>query len=324
MKILRNSFILLILVFLVGCSTFTQTNSATKIGLLLPHNIDDQGWNSKGYRGLLNIHSSLNVDVFYKEEINTIEKTVATINEFHEAGVNLIFGHGQMYAPIFMDLKDEFPNTHFITFNSDVSGENITSLHFQGYAMGFFAGMLASEMSETKTVGVLAAFPSQPEVDGFVEGALFQNDKMDVKVDYVSSWVDIDRALELYHNMVNKNADVFYPAGDGFHVSIIEEVRKDGLFVIGFVGDHSDFGQATVLTSTIQHVDQLYEIAAKQFINGELQSGNLFYDFAEGVISLGPYSTEVNEEIQELIDQAIHTYIKTGKLPNEVNNNDDF
>ncbi len=301
----------------MSCSSFTQTNSLTKVGLLLPHNIDDQGWNSKGYQGLLKIHSSLNVDVFYKEEMDTMQKVEAAIEEFVEAEVNLVFGHGQMYAPIFMDLKDHYPNIHFVTFNADVSGENITSLHFKGYAMGFFAGMLASEMSETKTIGTLAAFPSQPEVKGFVEGALFQDNETDVKVDYVSSWVDVETAVEIYREMVIEKVDVFYPAGDGFHVPIIEEVRKDGLFVIGFVGDHSDFGQSTVLTSTIQHVDQLYEIVAKQFYTGELTSGNKYYDFAEGVISLGPYSPEVPEDLQALIEEAIHIYIETGKLPNE-------
>lgn len=317
MNVIRFSFVFLIFISLFGCSTATETNTSTKVGLLLPHNIDDQGWNSKGYEGLLKIHSSLNVDVFYKEEINSKEKAKAAIEEFDESGVNLIFGHGQMFAPYFMELKDEYPDIHFITFNADVHGDNITSLHFEGYSMGFFAGMLAAEMSETNTVGVLAAFPWQPEVEGFVEGVSFQNNEVEVKVEFVSSWVDIGKAIELYNQMVAEDVDVFYPAGDGFHVAIIEEVKKHGLYVIGFVSDHSDLGQSTVLTSTIQHVDNLYEIVAQQFLKGELGAGNKSFDFAEGVISLGTFSSEVPELLKNKINDAINVYIQTGKLPNE-------
>ncbi|RXI98262.1 BMP family ABC transporter substrate-binding protein [Anaerobacillus alkaliphilus] len=317
MKFIRISLVILTFLFTIGCSTSTETNTITKVGLLLPHNIDDQGWNSKGYEGLLKIHSSLNLDVFYKEEINSKEKVVQAIDEFVDSGVNLIFGHGHLFAPFFMELKDDFPNVHFVTFNADVEGDNITSLHFEGYSMGFFAGMLASEMSDSKIVGVLAAFPWQPEVEGFVDGVKFQNAEVEVQVEFVSSWVNVDVAIELYNRMVNDGVDVFYPAGDGYHVAIIEEVKKHGLYAIGFVGDQSDMGQSTVLTSTIQHVDNLYELVAEKFLKGELDTGNKYYDFAEGVISLGAFSTEVPGEVQIQINEAINTYIETGKLPNE-------
>ncbi|MCT8140413.1 BMP family ABC transporter substrate-binding protein [Anaerobacillus sp. CMMVII] len=317
MNVIRITVTIFLCLFIVGCSTVTETEVSPKVGLLLPHNIDDQGWNTKGYEGLLKIHASLNVDVFYKEEINSKEKAELAVAEFVDSGVNLIFGHGQLFAPFFMDLKDKYPNIHFITFNADVHGDNITSLHFEGYSMGFFAGMLASEMSEANTVGVLAAFPWQPEVDGFIDGALYQNSNVEVKVEYVSSWVDIEKALNLYNQMVTDGVDVFYPAGDGYHVAIIEEVKKHGLYVIGFVGDHSDLGQSTVLTSTIQHVDDLYELVTSKFLKGELGTGNKYYDFAEGVITLGNYSPEVPLELQNKIDTAINTYIETGKLPNE-------
>lgn len=319
MNVFRASFAVIMLVFIIGCSTTTETGSLTKVGLILPDNIDDKGWNSKGYEGLLKIHANLDLDVFYMEEINSKEKTLATIDEFILSDVNLIFGHGQMYASIFMEIKDDYPDIHFVVFNGEVSGDRITSLHFQGYSMGFFAGMLASEMSDTKNLGVIAAQPWQPEVQGFKEGALFQNNDVEVIVKYVSSWSDIQRAQELYHGMVQKNVDVFYPAGDGYHVAIIKEIKKDGLFVIGYVADQSDLGESTVLTSTIQHVDELYEMIAKQFHKGQLASGNMNFDFSEGVISLGPYSPEVPLELRTKIDSAIRIYIETGRMPNEVN-----
>lgn len=315
----RIGFIAFFLFILIGCHAVTETEVHTRVGLLLPENIDDQGWNSKGYEGLLKIHSKLNVDVFYKEEVKTLEKVEASVKEFNDIGVNLVFGHSQIYAPLFMEIKDQYPNMHFIVFNGEVSGENITSLNFKGYSMGFFAGMLASEMTETNVIGVIAAYPWQSEVDGFVEGALYKNKDTNVVVNYVSNLSDTKNVLKLFDEMVVEDVDVFYPTGDSYHVPIIEEVRKHGLYGIGFIEDHSDLGQSTILTSTIQHVDELYEITAEKYLNGELESGNQYFDFAEGVISLGMFSPDVPIEIQDEINSAINSYIETGKLPSELN-----
>ncbi|WP_143118190.1 BMP family ABC transporter substrate-binding protein, partial [Shouchella clausii] len=70
-----------------------------------------------------------------------------------------------------------------------------------------------------------------------------------------------------------------------YNVSVIERLKENGLYAIGFVSDQSDLGKETVLTSTVQHVDVLYEIVANSFNKGELESGELFFDFQDGVIS---------------------------------------
>ncbi|UTW69069.1 hypothetical protein KHA80_18155 [Anaerobacillus sp. HL2] len=55
---------------------------------------------------------------------------------------------------------------------------------------------------------------------------------------------------------------------------------------------------------------------AEKFQDGKLETGNKYFDFlVEGVISLGPFSSEVPKEIQVEITSAINSYIETGKLP---------
>ncbi|UCZ51972.1 BMP family ABC transporter substrate-binding protein [Bacillus shivajii] len=309
-------WLMLLFIIMTGCAG-GEKNDLEKVGLLLSHPIDDQGWNSKAYQGMLNIQSSLGVDVYIKEDVQTMSSIMEAVNELHDEGVNLIFGHGILYADYFMDLKRSYPDVHFVSFNGEVSGENITSLHFKGYAMGYFAGMLSSKMSETNTVGVIAAFPFQPEVDGFKDGASFQNDDIEVMIEFVESWVDEEKAVEYFRKMKSEGADVFYPAGDGYHVTVVEEVKNEGLYAIGYVGDHIDLGESTILTSTVQRVEKLYEYVAEAYKQGELDNGNLYFDFSEGVITLGEYSSEVPEEVVQWIETHIERYIETGKFPHE-------
>ncbi|ADU31176.1 BMP family ABC transporter substrate-binding protein [Evansella cellulosilytica] len=312
--------IVLSILLFTGCSQSDETHvEFKKIGLLLSDPIDDHGWNSKAYQGVLNIQSTFDVQVYIKEDIQTSEQIYESIEEFSNEGVTLLFGHSYLYADYFMDLKDEYPHIHFVSFNGDVSGDGITSIHFEGYSMGYFAGMLASEMSHSNKVGIIAAFPFQPEVEGFIEGANYQNENIKVFTEFVYDWTNEEKALEHFYNMKGLEVDIFYPAGDGFHVTLVNEIKDSGLYAIGYVGDHIDLGESTILTSTVQDVERLYEHVANEYQNGTLENGNIYYDFEEGVISLGTFSTEVPDEIREKIEVAIAHYIETGQLPHEMN-----
>ncbi|SDZ01297.1 transcriptional activator of comK gene [Evansella caseinilytica] len=310
-------FGIIIVIFLLGCSQVDK-GGVEKAGLLLSHPLDDQGWNSKAYQGILTIQSSLGIDVHVKEEVQTYDQIKKAIEDFHQEDVTLIFGHGSLYADYFMKVKDDYPHIHFVNFNGDVSGNNITSLHFQGYAMGYFAGMLSGAMTKSNQLGVIAAFPHQPEIHGFQDGVSYSNPDAVVHLGYVESWVDEEKALEIYEIFKASGADIFYPAGDGYHVQVVEKIKSDGLFAIGYVEDHIDLGESTILTSTVQHVEKLYEAVAEAYQQGTLETGNLYYDFAESVIALGEFSREVPEDIQLTVEKAIETYIETGKLPHEL------
>ncbi|GAF63992.1 putative ABC transporter substrate-binding protein [Bacillus sp. TS-2] len=314
----RTIFIFFLpIVLFIGCSNEVVQTKKEKVGLLLEDSIYDQGWNSKGYQGLLNIHTNLDVEVYSKEEVNTEEKIKSTIEEFYLNDVSIIFGHGQMYAHYFSEMADEYPDIHFISFNGHVKGNNVTSLHFDGYAMGYFAGSLSAIMSQNNKIAVIAAFPWQPEIEGFIEGAKFENEDINVKVEYVNSWTDEELALSYYQSLKNDEVDVFYPIGDGFHISVLEEVKNDGLYIIGYVSDFSDLGEATVLTSTIQHVDELYEIVTRKYLDGELDTGNLYFDFQDSVISLGKFGSQVSEGIVEYMEDAVIHYIENGEMQEE-------
>ncbi len=305
-----------ILLLLSGCGQ-PMKGELKNVGLLVPETINDQVWGTKGYTGLLGIQSSFGNDVFYKEHMDSEEVVRKAVKEFNERGVNLIFGHGDEYAQYFNNIGEEYPHIHFVCFNGDAKANNVTSLNFEAHAMGFFGGMVAGKMTETNKVGVISAFEWQPEVNGFFEGALYENSEVDVKVRFVKHWDDVETALVFLEEMTAAGVDVVYPAGDGFNVPLIERLKEKGLYAIGFVSEQSDLGENTVLTSTVQHVDQLYELVANEYNVGGLQGGNLFYDFQDGVISMGEFSPLVDKVYQEKLEESIETYKESGKLPNQ-------
>lgn len=313
----RTFFILAILVLcLNGCMKENVSDELDNVGLLVPETVNDGVWGTKGYKGLLKIQSKHDVDVFYKESMNNDTSIEQAIKQYDQDGVNLVFGHGSEYADVFNRTAKEYPDIHFVSFNGEATEKNTTSLAFKGYSMGFFGGMTAAHHSKTNKIGVIAAFDWQPEVQGFVDGAKHQNKDIEVIVEYTNHWDDKERALERLDSLVKKDADVVYPAGDGYNVAVIEELKEEGLFAIGYVSDQSDLGESTVLTSTVQHADKLYELVADKVAEGDLSSGVLEFDFKDGAVSLGKFSPLISKDFQKSINQQVKNYIETGKLPN--------
>lgn len=309
--------VILLCFFLLGaCGVTKPAGNLQKVGLLVPETVNDQVWGTKGFKGMLKIQSKFNVDVFYKEGMNSETVVERAVKEFDQKGVNLIFGHGSEYAEYFNKISNDYPKIHFVSFNGDAKNKNTTSLNFKAHAMGFFGGMVAAHMSKDQKVGVLAAYEWQPEIEGFYQGALAENKNSHVSIEYVGNWDDEKKAIQLVDRMMEEGVDVIYPAGDGFNVPVIERVKERGLYVIGYISDQSDLGESSVLTSTIQQVDSLYVKVAEQFNNQELKAGNLSYDFQDNVISLGKYSPLVSKEFIRKMKNNIEIYKKTGKLPN--------
>ncbi|RIW35276.1 BMP family ABC transporter substrate-binding protein [Bacillus salacetis] len=309
--------ILVLLLLLSGCSQQGDKGSLGNVGLLVTETISDQVWGTKGYKGLLKIQSEFGVDVFYKEGITTKQAVEKAVAEYDKKGVNLIFGHGQEYAPFFNQIAEKYPDIHFVSFNGNANHSNTTSLNFEGYAMGFFGGMTAAHQTESRNIGVIASYAWQPEVEGYIDGAKYQDPDVNVLVDYTDDWDNTEKAMVMLHMQLKQGVDIVYPAGDGYNVPMIEKLKEKGLYAVGYVSDQSDMGESTVLTSTVQHVDKLYEVVAERFANDELDSGNIPFDFQDKVISMGRFSPAVDKEFRKAIKDDIQAYIKTGNLPEE-------
>ncbi|MFC2949930.1 BMP family ABC transporter substrate-binding protein [Virgibacillus sediminis] len=310
------SWMILLAVLLSGCDYFSAGN-IQNVGMLTDGAIDDEGWTEKGYKGLKNIGTTYEVDVFYKEHVQTEQQIRDAVDEFVMDGVNLVFGHSSIYGQYFAELASDYPDVHFVYFNGGYVADNVTTLNFNSHAVGFFAGMVAGEMTENDQVGIIAAYEWQPEIEGFFEGVHYENPQAEMEIDFLNDWQDDGRAEEIYAQMKEDGTDVFYPTGDLFSRTIIEQAKEDGLYAIGYTVDQSDIDERTVLTSTRQHVDAIYEQIAEEFNEGKLNGSVITYDLEDEVISLGDFSPDVPSSFQEELRQEMEEYKRTGLLPNE-------
>lgn len=318
-KLKRSTGVILLIIILLlsGCSQNESNGNLEKAGMLVEGTIEDEAWGSRGYQGLMKVKENFDVEVFYEEGIDTESEIIQAVDSFSRQGVNLVFGHSNTYGKVFSEISEVYPEMHFVYFNGGYYQENVTSMNFNSHAMGFFAGMVAGEMTTTNKVALIGAFEWQPEIEGFYEGVYYQNPEAEVLMNFVNSWDDEELALNYFTEMAAEEVDVFYPAGDSFSVPVIKRAVEEELYVIGYIVDHSYISEKYVLTSTVQHADRLYLEAANKFNQGNLEAGVFYYDFTDGAITLGEFSPDIPPDFKEEINQAVNKYMETGLLPNE-------
>ncbi|MFG6149467.1 BMP family ABC transporter substrate-binding protein [Halobacillus sp. B23F22_1] len=305
----------LLLLFTTGCQRPPAFGHEDRVGLLLETTIHDEAWGQQGYLGLQSIKDSFGMDVYFKEGVQSYQDTIEAVDELVDQGVNIIFGHSQMYGSHFKQLHEDYGDVQFIYFNGAFTAENVTSLNFSADAMGFFAGMVAGEMTESNRIGLIAAFEWQPEVEGFYAGATYYNPQAEIDIKYTYDWENEETAEFLYEKMQKDGADVFYPAGDGFNIPIIEKAQEDELYAIGYVQDQSGIAENTVLTSTVQRVDRVYVMAMDRYLENGLPNEPITFGFKEGAIEIGSFSPAVPEKVQLQIEEAVDQYIENGQFP---------
>lgn len=305
------------LLLLTGCNHIVGKETDYRAGMLVETTIHDKAWGQKGYKGLQSIHEKYGVDVYFKEGVKTYSQTIQSVEELVENGVNVIFGHSNVYGEYFRKMHKRYPDVHFFYFNGEFSAENVTSLNFSAHAMGFFGGMVAGRMTETNEVGLIGVFEWQPEVEGFYEGVMYQNPEAEVHINFTYSWEDKERAMKIYEQMKKEGADVFYPAGDLFTIPLIHQIQIDQHYAIGYLSDQHAIAENTVLTSTVQQVEKVYALAMERFIKGDLPGEPITFDFQDGAIALGEFSSVVPKRFKKEINQSVERYIESGKLPNE-------
>lgn len=311
--------ILLIIGIIVvsGCSNKVEPGNLYKAAMIMEGKMEDKPWNQKGYKGLLEIEKKLGVDIEVIEDVSTEAELSKAVSDLVDEGTNLIFGHSSNYGEAFYNLSQTYTDIHFVYFNGNYYRNNLTSMNFNSHGMGFFAGMIASSTTKTNEVGIIAAYQWQPEIEGFYEGVKYQNPLANVRMEFIYDWNDSEAAIEAYDRLKNHGVDVIYPAGDAISEDIIKLAGDDGIYAIGFVSDQINVEPKTVLTSTVQHVDSLYVLAAEKFNEGTLNGEIMTFDFTNDYITMGEFSKSVSKRFQERLHDYIEKYKETGLLPNQ-------
>jgi basic membrane lipoprotein Med (substrate-binding protein (PBP1-ABC) superfamily) len=164
----------------------------------------------------------------------------------------------------------------------------------------YLAGMLAGGLTESNTIGVVAAYPI-PEVNrivnAFVMGVGETNPDATVKVSFINDFFDPATAGEAAEAQIAQGADVLFAERAG----VIEIAEANDLPVIGMMVDQHDLAPNHVVTSLVWNMRPTIEALVDQVSGGTYEAQNLAqYSFmVNGGSSIAPINTDIVVEVPD-------------------------
>ena len=126
-------------------------------------------------------------------------------------GVDIIFGCTFGYQDPMATVAEEYPDVYFEHNTGYTIKENMGRYMGRIYEARYLAGQVAGRLTETDTLGYVAAVPIAEVVRGinaYSLGAASVNDSVTTKVRWTQSWFDPPEESEAVAALLGQNVDV--------------------------------------------------------------------------------------------------------------------
>ncbi len=314
MKKITIYFIVLLLVFnLVGCGgaeepaeePVVEEPVALKAALLTSGPINDGGWNTAAYNGLLLLEDKHGFEISYTENIKQ-DDHVTMLRNYAKKDFDLIIGHGYEYGDALQEVAEEYPDIYFLNTGGMIGGTkpNLSSGVFENGVLGFLAGRLAAEVTETNKIGFVGAMEIPTvigEVEALTAASKYFNPEVNVTVAYTGSWVDIAAGKEAALAQIANGCDFLIAIGDACNAGVIQAAEENDVWAFGWSGDMNVLAPDHVITSGVQSVSAVIELYAMQITNNSWKSEAGVFGIAEGTQFLGVWADGTPEEAKSNI-----------------------
>jgi basic membrane protein A len=228
-------------------------------------------------------------------------------------GFDLIFATSYGYMDSMLKVAGEFPDTVFMHCSGFKTAENMGNYFGRMYQARYLSGMVAGAMTQSGTLGYVAAFPI-PEVirgiNAFTLGVRSVNPEATVRVVWTKTWYDPATEKEAAKSLLDVGADVIAQHQDS--PSPQEAAQERGAYSVGYNSDMSSFAPKAHLTAPIWNWGPFYVETVNKVRAGTWKSDAWWPGLKEGIVGLAPFGPMVPESVRDQV-AARKAAIESGK-----------
>jgi basic membrane protein A len=301
--------------------------------------VNDGTFNQYAYEGMLKAAEELGLDNAFIEtqQPTDYEKNVV---QFVDEGYNMVVTVGYMMGETTQKEAEANPDVKFaiVDFSYDPAIPNVMGLVFREDQSGFMAGVLAGQMTKSKTVGIVAGMEIPPVKkfrNGYENGVKYICPDCNVLGVYIDSFTDPARGKAAAESQIAEGADVIFGAGGPTGSGGILGAAQQGTWVIGVDQDEyfttfkggSEAGADKLLSSAMKRVDVAVYTAIKEAYEGTFEGRTAVFDAAVDGVKLASFhdaesavpdavKAKLDETFQMLADGSLETGVDpvTGDL----------
>lgn len=306
-----------------------------RVALLINGTLGDKSFHDSANNGMKLIADDLHCKTKVVEVGYDDSKWEPALRDLCDEKYDVIFcGTWQMQALVSKVVKD-YPNQRIIVYDtamdygSDSTGlfKNIYSMEYKQNEGSFLAGILAAEMTKSKTIGFVGGMDNTVILDflvGFIQGAKTISPDIKIISSFVGNFSDSAKAKELALTQYQMGADIIFVCASNAGEGALQAAKEKNKFIIGVDSDQAMLYKQTdpvlsklIVSSMLKRVDKSMYLAMKDIRENKLQWGTrVALGINEGCIGLADnevYQTQVPANIRKDIADY-EAKIKTDKI----------
>ncbi|MCM1988445.1 BMP family lipoprotein [Oceanirhabdus seepicola] len=325
---MKKVYILLltIIVFMtmISCDSKSGENNAKnkminhKIGVLLEQgNMDNQKIIDTLNKGKENLN--VNYDAVICAEDEEYEKN---IESFAKGNYSLIIGTSQECRWSIEKMAIKYPNIKFLIIDSVIDSDNVQSIIFKENEGAYLLGIIAGMTSDTNEIAFIGgkniSLINQLEI-GFASGVYSVNKEAGIKlikkdnVEYLNSFIDVNKAYRITDNFINKSCDIIYTATRGAKLGVytcVNERKEKGkdIFIIGESIENEDLKtdfKGLNIATLEKKIDSVIYSAIEELSKNEFSTGKIYQIgiIDEGIDIKNSKNVIIKDEIVNIINE---------------------
>ena len=281
-----------------------------KIGFIYPSPVGDVGWAYQLDEGRKGIEEAFGdkVETVVVENVPEGPDAARIMNQMASTGAGMIMIGSFGYMNDGLKLAKSNEDVKFIHASGYKTAPNFGNFQTRNYESAYIAGMAAGFVTESDTLGVVAAYPI-PEVVGIINtftlGAQKVNPDISVKVVWLNSWFNPSKAQESARSLISQSADVIFSLYQDTP-SVVTVAEEEGVYVVNTSSDMKKYAPTKLLASmTIDWTPHFVE-RVQAALDGTFEGGAYWGGMADGAVGVASLSDDLTgeqkAEIQSVVD----------------------
>ena len=277
---------LLVTCALVAIASWSATAAQAeelKVAYLPCGNVNDKSWTQVGYEGVLAAQKDLaksgtTVKLDYTESLSPAQVEAAA-RDYASRGYNIVVLHCGPFANAAAHTASAFPKTTVLSVEVPTDAERPPNFWYYDIAqqeVQFAAGVLAALTTKSGRVAALASFDfpyMSRQVEGFVLGVRYANDKVKYSRAYINSWTDAAKAKEAALAAIDAGADVILADTDQAARGAFSAAEGAGVYVVATYYDQSSLAPKAILGNVLYDYGALLRQMVVNAAQGKLEKG---------------------------------------------------
>jgi basic membrane protein A and related proteins len=274
------------ILWLAACSK-PAAPAGMRVGLITPGSVADAAWNSGAYAGLQRVHDSLGLAISHVEARTPAEQDEA-LRTYAEQGYDLVFAHGFEFQGPAERVSAEYPRTVFIVTSGSRAHGNVAPLIFRLEEASYLAGMVAGGLTRTNVLGFVGGIelpPIEAAYQGWVNGAIAVNSRVQSRKIYLNSFDDAAAGREAALALIRVGADMLHHNADAAALGVFQAAKESpGVYVFGANADQTALAPEHVLGSAVIDLPRAFLLVAKEVKNGSFTPRVEAFGLSSGVV----------------------------------------